>query len=234
MKVQARSMNRKVLIIEDDPGICEVLSYYLRRAETYDLTIRHSAEEGLELIRQGMPFDIILCDIMLPGMDGIDFCEQVRKRECIPVIFTSCLDDDETIIRALGMGGDDYLVKPYHGPVLLAHIEATLRRCERQGRARSMTFGGIELDGDTRRVLRDGKALSLSPIECNLLWYMAEHPNRLIPYDEFYDEVWKKPSLGDYRSLFVHIRNLRKKIEADPSSPSLIKTHPMGGYIFSA
>ena len=132
------------------------------------------------------------------------------------------------------MGGDDYLVKPYHGPVLLAHIEATVRRCERQGRARSMTFGSIELDGDMRRVLRGGKALSLSPIECNLLWYMAEHPNRLIPYDEFYDEVWKKPSLGDYRSLFVHIRNLRKKRENDPSSPSLIKTHPMGGYVFSA
>ena len=225
-------MNRNVLIIEDDPAICEVLSYYLKKAGTYDLTLSHSAEEGLCLIQQGKPFDIILCDIMLPGMDGISFCEQVRRQIRIPIIFTSCLDDDDTIVRALGMGGDDYLVKPYHGPVLLAHIEATLRRCRQQGRTRSFAFGSVEFDGDARRILRDGKEISLSPTECNLLWYMADHPNRLIPYDEFYDEIWKKPSLGDYRSLFVHIRNLRKKSEEDPSTPVLIKTHPMGGYIF--
>ena len=225
-------MNRNVLIIEDDPGICEVLSYYLKKAGTYDLTLLHTAEEGLERIRRGDKFDIILCDIMLPGMDGIDFCGQVRRLVYIPIIFTSCLDDDETIVRALGMGGDDYLVKPYHGPVLLAHIEATLRRCQRQEQAHSLTFGGIEFDGEARRVLRDGQEIALSPTECNLLWYMAEHPNRMIPYDEFYDSIWKRPSLGDYRSLFVHIRNLRKKIEEDASAPRLIRTHPMGGYVF--
>lgn len=226
-------MNRRVLVIEDDPHICEVVAYYLKKASVYDTSIVHSAEDALALIESGEEFDVILSDIMLPGIDGIEFCSRVRSRINCPIIFTSCLDDDDTIVKALTIGGDDYLVKPYHGPVLLAHIAATLRRCQNAPQSESVCFGELRIDGTTKRVYTADGEVSLSPTEYNILRYMAAHPHKFISYDELFENVWKKPSLGDYSSLFVHIRNLRKKIEADPSSPKLIRTHPSGGYIFA-
>jgi len=223
---------KKVLVIEDDLNICEVLAYYLRKSGKYTASIVHSAEEGIVLLRGGSGYDVILCDIMLPGMDGIEFCAQMRRLVYCPIIFLSCLDDDETIVRALNMGGDDYLVKPFHGPVLLAHIEATLRRCGRHETAEQFVFGDLELDGSTHRVSRDGCELNLSPTEYELLWYLARSAGRFVSYQELYEGVWKKPSLGDYRSLFVHISNLRKKIEQTPAEPKLLRTHSEGGYMF--
>lgn len=223
---------RTVLVIEDDLNICEVLTYYLRKSGNYTVSIVHSSEEGIVLIRNGGRYDIILCDIMLPGMDGIEFCREVRKLIFCPIIFISCLDDDETIVKALSMGGDDYLVKPFHGPVLLAHIEATLRRCGRQETTELLAFGELELDGKRRLVKKGGRELSLSPTEYDLLWYLARSAGRFVSYQELYEGVWKKPSLGDYRSLFVHISNLRKKIEEAPARPKLLRTHPGGGYLF--
>ncbi len=223
---------RVVLVIEDDLNICEVLAYYLRKSGKYTASIVHSAEEGIALIRGGGKYDIILCDIMLPGMDGIEFCEAVRSLLYCPIIFISCLNDDETIVRALSMGGDDYLVKPFRGPVLLAHIEATLRRCQRQETVDILEFGDLRLDGMRRTVKKGEKELNLSPTEYDLLWYLARCAGRFVSYQELYERVWKKPSLGDYRSLFVHISNLRKKIEQTPSQPVLLRTHPSGGYLF--
>lgn len=223
---------KKVLIIEDDLNICEVLTYYLRKSGKYTASIVHSAEEGAALIKGGSVYDIILCDIMLPGMDGIEFCRQMRTLLYCPIIFLSCLDDDETIVRALNMGGDDYLVKPFHGPVLLAHIEATLRRCRRQESVEILEFGDLVLDGTSHKVKRGCCELNLSPTEYEILWYLARCPGRFVSYQELYEKVWKKPSLGDYRSLFVHISNLRKKIEQTPAEPKLLRTHPKGGYLF--
>ena len=203
---------KKVLVIEDDLNICEVLAYYLRKSGKYTASIVHSAEEGIVLLRGGSGYDVILCDIMLPGMDGIEFCAQMRRLVYCPIIFLSCLDDDETIVRALNMGGDDYLGR--HEP------------------AEQFVFGDLELDGSTHRVSRDGCELNLSPTEYELLWYLARSAGRFVSYQELYEGVWKKPSLGDYRSLFVHISNLRKKIEQTPAEPKLLRTHSEGGYMF--
>ncbi len=224
---------KNVLVIEDDLNVCEVLAYYLRKDGKYSVSFVHTAEEGISLVRTG-EYDIILSDIMLPGMDGIAFCQKVREMVFIPIIFISCLDDDATIIKALNMGGDDYLVKPFHGPVLLAHIEAALRRCTtKPDMVEVLEFGELSLDSVSHKVTRSGRELYLSPTECDLLWFLARRAGAFVTYEELYTGVWKKPSLGDYRSLFVHISNLRKKIETDPSNPVLLKTHPQGGYLFS-
>lgn len=222
---------KNILVIEDDLNICEVLAYYLRKDSKYSASFVHSAEEGLSLLRTGK-YDIILSDIMLPGMDGIEFCRSVREMLFIPIIFISCLDDDETIIKALNMGGDDYLVKPFHGPVLLAHIDAALRRCAKPDSVEIFEFGPLKMDGVSHKITKNGEEVYLSPTECDILWYLARHSGRFTPYEELYTGVWKKPSLGDYRSVFVHISNLRKKIEDDPQNPVLLRTHPQGGYIF--
>lgn len=224
---------KKLLIIEDDLNICEVLAYYLRKDSKYSASFVHTAEEGISLLRTG-GYDLILCDIMLPGMDGIEFCRTVREMLFIPIIFISCLDDDETIIRALNMGGDDYLVKPFHGPVLLAHIDAALRRSGRHENVEILDFGSLHMDGASHKVMKNGVELYFSPTECDILWFLARRAGRFTSYEELYTGVWKKPSLGDYRSVFVHISNLRKKIEDDPASPVLLLTHPQGGYIFGA
>jgi DNA-binding response OmpR family regulator len=115
--------------VEDDEEICEILQYYILKNDEYNLTIIHSAEKALSLV-EIRTFDLVLLDIMLPGIDGIEFCRKLRENSFCSVIFISCLNDDETIIKALNMGGDDYLVKPFQAPVLLARIEANLRRAQ--------------------------------------------------------------------------------------------------------
>jgi len=224
---------KNILVIEDDLNICEVLAYYLRKDGKYAASFVHSAEEGIALLRTG-EYDLILCDIMLPGMDGIEFCRTVREMVFLPIIFISCLDDDDTIIRALNMGGDDYLVKPFHGPVLLAHIDAALRRAGSRDSLEILQFGGLVMDSASHKITKNGQELYLSPTECDILWYLAKRAGRFTSYEDLYTGVWKKPSLGDYRSVFVHISNLRKKIEDDPQNPVLLRTHQQGGYLFGS
>lgn len=222
-----------ILLVEDDEEICEILQFYLLENSEYEVTITHSAEQALSLIRLRR-FDLALLDIQLPGLDGIDLCAELRKTSFCPVIFISCLSDDETIIRALNTGGDDYLVKPFRPAVLMARIEANLRRAQaaRPGEPR-LRVGALELDSARRTALKDGRPLSLSPTEYEILYFFMTHPGRFVTFDEVYQAVWQRPSLGDVRALFVHVSHLRQKIEDDPARPAYIRTHLRDGYIFS-
>lgn len=221
-----------ILLVEDDEEICEILQFYLLENAEYQLTITHSAEQALSLTRLRR-FDLALLDIQLPGLDGIDLCRELRKSSYCPVIFLSCLSDDETIIRALNTGGDDYLVKPFRAPILLARIEANLRRARMiHTDARRLSAGDLEMDADARSVFKRGEALSLSPTEYEILYYLMSHPGRFVSFDEVYEAVWQRPSLGDVRALFVHVSHLRQKIEDDPARPVYIRTHLRDGYIF--
>lgn len=226
----------QILLIEDDLEICEILQFYLLKQPSYGVTVAHSAKEALAL----MPlrrYDLILLDIMLPDQDGVSLCQELRKITFCPIIFISCLSDDETVIRALNMGGDDYLIKPFQAPVLLARIEANLRRyaLPRSGTVPSaLCAGALRLDTALHTVTKNGTPVPLSPTEYELLCYFMQHPGRFIPFDELYNAVWQRPSMGDLRTLFVHIAHLRQKIEADPSRPEYIRTHMRDGYIFFA
>jgi DNA-binding response OmpR family regulator len=226
----------QILLVEDDHEICEILQFYLLQKPSYSVTVAHSAEEALAL----MPlrnFDLILLDILLPDENGLDLCEKLRQTTFCPIIFISCLSDDETVIRALTMGGDDYLIKPFQAPVLLARIEANLRRysvSRTDNGASPLRAGDLTLDPARHTVARNSVPLALSPTEYELLAFFMRNPGRFIRFDELYEAVWQRPSMGDLRTLFVHIAHLRQKIEPDPSQPIYIRTHMRDGYIFSA
>ena len=223
----------RILILEDDQNICEILQFYLRQKPEYELHFARSAEEAFDLVDQHA-FYIMLLDIMLPGINGIEFCRAVRSRTDCPIIFTSCLNDGSTIIEALETGGDDYLVKPFEPSVLIAHIEAKLRRpgTNRDHGGEVLRVDGLELDRRLQSVTKNGKPVQLSQTEYNLLAFFMEHRGVYISFDDAFRAIWNAPSLGNYRALFVHISNLRKKIEDDPASPTLLKTCRRTGYVF--
>ncbi len=224
-------MAYRILLVEDDIENCNILSFYLEKAGEYTTTIAHDAEEALQLVRR-QAFDLILLDIMLPGMDGIDLCVRLRKKIYCPIIFISCLDDEETIVRALGMGGDDYITKPFRYPILLARIEAALRRMQ-LGSSRTagdFAIGNMVLSGKEHALFKDGKRIVISPIEFELLLYFYNNKKTVLRFEEIYQYIWKKPSFGDLRTVFSHVKNLRKKIEEDASNPKLIVTVPRVGY----
>lgn len=222
----------KVLLVEDNPDNCDMLCAFLNKAKCYETAVAHDAETALALV-QKETFDIILMDIMLPGMDGISLCERIRKSTYCPVIFVSCLDDEETILRAFSMGGDDYITKPFRYAVLCAHMEAVLRRFHQSKLEASgdIRIGDIVLSVEQHAVIKGGRTINLSTIEFDILRFLASNPNRTLRFDDIYRNVWKQDSYGDFRTVFTHVRNLRKKIEDDPSAPRYIITVARDGYL---
>lgn len=228
-------MQYRVLLVEDDLENCDILLHYLNKIGDYSTVVAHNAQEAYEAVgRYG--FDLILLDIMLPGVDGIDICVQLRKTLYCPIIFISCLDDEETIVRAMRMGGDDYLTKPFRYPVLQAHMEAVLRRVHPGGvcLAEDMRFGPYTLSVREHVLIHGQERIYLSPTEFELLRYFLNHQGETLGFEEIYQYIWKKPSYGDLRTVFSHVRNLRKKIEKNPSAPEYILTVPRVGYQFRA
>lgn len=223
----------RVLIIEDDRDICEILRFYLEKEGRYQTEVVHTAEAALPFVRDSA-FDCILLDIMLPGIDGISFCQQLRKRIYCPIIFISCMDDDATIIRAMNMGGDDYLVKPFNCSVLMAYVDANIRRSRMHHQGQDiMQSGAISLDPQRHHVCKHGEEIILSPTEYEILHYMMRHKGEFMPFAAIYASVWGSPSFGDVRTLFTHVGNLRKKLEDDAKNPVFIVTHQRSGYIFA-
>jgi DNA-binding response OmpR family regulator len=225
----------KILLIEDDCDIAEITNVHLAHSG-YSTDTARSCADAAELLSQH-DYDLILLDVLLPDGTGHDFCRVIRAKTQCPVIFMSCLDDSGTIISALNGGGDDYIVKPVKYDELLARIEANIRRSQQNQEERRKRdsvlreFRHFKVDKLHRRVLLDGGAADLSSIEYNLLMYMADHPDTLLLYDELYHHVWANDSLGDVRTVMVHISNLRKKI--DPEKAGIIGTVRGAGYIFS-
>jgi DNA-binding response OmpR family regulator len=169
---------------------------------------------------------------MLPDCSGDELCRSIRENCVCPIIFMSCLEDTDTIIRALHSGGDDYMVKPICYPELLARAEAIIRR-SRQNRVPSTirNFHSFTMDTTHRRILKGKTEVDLSSIEYALLRYMVERPDTLLLYQDLYQNVWETDSLGDFRTVMVHISNIRKK--NDPEHRGIIETVRGAGYIFS-
>jgi len=226
----------KILVVEDDRENCEILEAYLSKSGKYETAVANDPKRALELA-ESRSFDLILLDIMLGDreMDGIELCVQLRKKIYCPILFLSCLNDDETIIRALRMGGDDYITKPFRYPVLEARIEAALRRNQMRSptMAEELPVGDLVLSTKGHCLLKkDGETVYLSPTEFDLLLYFLNNEGTILRFEEIFQYVWKRPSYGDLRTVFTHVRNLRKKLEADPSDPQLIRTVPRDGYVF--
>jgi len=226
---------KTVLLVEDDQDIATITRIRLEHAG-YETDTAYTCAEALDKVRNRI-YDLILLDVMLPDGNGNELCPQLRELTRCPVIFMSCLDDSGTVVSALRGGGDDYVVKPIKFDELLARIETNIRRSEpaveeeRNRKSHIRRFRHFSLDTLRRRVLLGGSEADLSSIEFNLLLYMAEHPDTLLLYDDLYSQVWSNDSLGDVRTVMVHISNLRKKI--DPEKIGIIETVRGAGYIFS-
>jgi DNA-binding response OmpR family regulator len=226
---------KTVLLVEDDRDISTITKIRLEHAG-YETDTAYTCSEALDKVR-GRTYDLILLDVMLPDGSGSELCPQLRTLTRCPVIFVSCLDDSGTVVSALRGGGDDYVVKPIKFDELLARIETNIRRSEpnmeeeRNRKSQIRRFRHFSLDTLRRKVLLGSIEADLSSIEYNLLLYMAEHPDTLLLYDDLYSQVWSNDSLGDVRTVMVHISNLRKKI--DPDKIGIIETVRGAGYIFS-
>jgi Response regulators consisting of a CheY-like receiver domain and a winged-helix DNA-binding domain len=231
--------NASVLVVDDELEITELIALYLER-EGFRV---HKADNGPDAIRLADTIapDLIILDINLGQPDGIEVCRSLRKGSgaCTPILFLSCKGEDNDIIHALSEGGDDYITKPFSPSTLVARVRAHIRRRrtrERPPEAHESTlvFGELEIDMQRFEVRRGGELVPLSVKEFELLTVLARQPNRVFPLDELYRLVWHSDSMGDTRTLMVHISNLRKKLEPDPINPTYILTVRGFGYRFSA
>jgi DNA-binding response OmpR family regulator len=223
----------KVLLVEDDPIIADIIIDYLCELEEYQVSVASSAENALAL--SASPFDVILLDIMLPDQNGIELCSQLRRHLGCPILFISCIDDTDTIVHALEQGGDDYIVKPFNTQILHARIQANLRRIrmdQSPAPISHISYGHICLDLHQTLLNVGGKEYSLSNMETRILAFFMEHPGQYFTSTELYRKIWGKPSYGDARTVLVHIHNIRQKIESDPSNPQILRNLPGKGYIF--
>lgn len=225
----------KVLIVEDEDTIAEIERDYLELSG-FDVTLASDGKEGLDIALKE-DFDIIILDIMLPGMDGFDICKEIRKEKDIPIIMVSAKKEDIDKIRGLGIGADDYMTKPFSPSELVARVKAHLARYERlltnnKPENEIIEIRGIKIDKTARRVFVNGEEKSFTTKEFDLLTFLAEHPNHVYTKEELFREIWDMDSIGDIATVTVHIKKIREKIEADTSNPQYIETIWGVGYRF--
>ena len=225
----------RTLLIEDDHEIADIVCYYLQEMDQYKVTRVDNIRAALAASCE--TFDVIILDIMLPDGDGIALCSELRKLHSCPIIFISCIDDNDMIIKALESGGDDYIVKPFSNDVLHARIQANLRRIDMDQKKTGTNTAVPQrfiLDPDSKTLSFDGKTITLGSIEMRLMAFFLQHPREYFMSSELYRNIWGKPSAGDTRTVFVHICNLRKKLENDPSNPEILLNVVGRGYYFNA
>ncbi len=221
-----------VLLIEDDALVAKVIFYYLEQTEEYNIIWAKTGGEAFASARDN--FDVILLDILLPDVDGIDLCTRLREWHDCPIIFLSCLDSSDTIVRALEQGGDDFLVKPFDNKVLEARIQANLRRFKNSFKPvnNSMSCEGFSLDMDKHLVVRPDGEVKLSATEFRILSFLMQNSGRYFSPKELYLKIWGDKSYGDTRTVIVHIHNIREKIEQNPENPRYLKMEWGKGYYF--
>ncbi|MGB7219624.1 MAG: response regulator transcription factor [Vicinamibacterales bacterium] len=219
----------RILVVDDDPQIRRVMRVTLT-GQGYEVDDAKNGEGALEKLRADR-FDLILLDMNMPGMDGLETCRAIRAQSEIAIIMLTVRDSESDKVDALDAGADDYVTKPYNAPELLARIRAGLRRTPwTHGPSGRLTLGSIEVDFDTRQVTTRGRNVHLTPKEFELLRYFVAHPNKVLPHRELLQAVWG-PDYGDQVDyLRVFVNQLRKKIEAKPSSPMYLLTEPWVGY----
>ena len=225
-------MPKKVLIVEDDGNIAELLHLYLEK-EGFDTRVAKDGGKGVELFRSYHP-DLVLLDVMMPVMDGWAVCKAIRQDSDTPVIMLTAKGETDDKVNGLKTGADDYITKPFEMKEVLARIEAVLRRTSgvtAEKKARRLVFDKLVIDMDAFELLVDGKKVDTPPKEMELLYYLASSPNRVYTRNQLLDEVWGFDYFGDSRTVDVHVKRLREKLEGVSDSWGL-KTVWGVGYKF--
>lgn len=234
-------MAEKILVVEDEPTLQETIAYNLKK-QGYDVEIVGDGHAALEAARSMDP-DLLLLDIMLPGLDGFEITRVLRREMNVPIIMLTARDDEIDRVVGLEMGADDYLTKPFSMRELMARVKTQLRRSrlhqeeldrhiEKTTSQKILTFGDLTINATRHEITLRDEVLPLKPKEYELLLFFAEHRGQMLSREFILERVWGWDYIGDSRTVDVHIRWLRKKIESDPSNPERIITVRGGGYRF--
>lgn len=225
---------QKILVVEDEPSIGEVVSLYLRRAG-FSVTLAGDGQAALDAFKQA-PHDLMVVDVMLPKMDGYELTRRLRVWSDVPIIMLTARKEEADRIAGLDIGADDYVVKPFSPQELVSRVKAVLRRTHgimQESYEETLSFNGLLIDPHTRLVTIDGKEKSLTAKEFDLLWLLARHPRQVFTRDQLLERVWDTEYV-DPSTVTVHMRRLREKIESDPSKPTHVMTVWGVGYKFEA
>lgn len=225
---------KRVFIIEDDRDIVELVRYNLVN-EGYQVTAAYDGVTGLATLKKTPP-DILLLDLMLPKLSGLEICREVRRDEGLnrlPILMLTARGEEADRVVGLEMGADDYVTKPFSPRELIARVKALLRRTELPADVpRPVEVGKLTIDPASYRVSQSGRPVVLSTLEFRLLYYLASRPNRVFTRDQLLDAVWGTDRFVTPRSVDVYVRRLREKIESDPENPTHLKTVRGAGYLF--
>ena len=220
----------KILVVDDEPALRDTVGYALRQ-EGFEVEVREDGGSGLEAALANS-FDLVILDLMLPGLPGTEVCRRLRAQSAIPIVMLTAKGAEVDRVLGLEIGADDYVTKPFSMAELIGRVRAILRRREldRSGGGRVLRVGGLELDSSRHTVTRDGEAVSLTPSEFRLLDLLAGEPERVFSRREIMQHLWESSYVGDQRACDIHISNLRRKLEDDPANPRRIVTVRGVGY----
>lgn len=228
-------MEKRILIVEDEISIAELEKDYLELSG-FSVDLEEDGTRGLERALH-TDYNLIILDIMLPGIDGFEICKRVREVKNTPILMVTAKKEDIDKIRGLGLGADDYITKPFSPSELVARVKAHLNRYERlTGSEKAandvIEIRGLKIDKTARRVWVDGTEKQFTTKEFDLLCFLAEHPNRVFTKEELFREIWDMDSIGDIATVTVHIKKIREKIEYNTAKPQYIETIWGVGYRF--
>lgn len=226
----------RILVVDDEVEIGELLDLYLTK-EGYEVATALDGRQAMDIVTNEK-IDLIILDVLLPGLDGIEVCTEIRKITDVPIVFLSCRGDDIDKVMGLVAGGDDYITKPFSPREIVARVKAHLRRYRMTAAAREepprvLRYRGLEIDLPACVVRVRGQEVYLSHKEFEVLSLLAQNPDKVFSADELFERLWQMQSLGDIRTVMVHISNVRKKIEKNPAAPEYILTVRGAGYKFN-
>ena len=225
----------RILIVEDEEDIANLEKDYLELSD-FQVEIENRGDQGLKKALQE-DFDLVILDLMLPGIDGFEICREIREKKNIPILMVSAKKDDIDKIRGLGLGADDYITKPFSPSELVARVKAHLARYERlvgSGMPENeiVEIRGIKIDKTARRVWVNGEEKNFTTKEFDLLTFLAQNPNHVFTKEELFSKIWDMESIGDIATVTVHIKKIREKIEFNTAKPQYIETIWGVGYRF--
>jgi two-component system response regulator ResD len=223
----------KILVVDDEPNIREVVGLYLRR-DGHDVVSAGDGEQALRVFGEREP-DLVVLDLMLPRISGLEVCRRMRAERRVPLIMLTARGEEEERVAGLSLGADDYVVKPFSPRELAARVAAVLRRAEeppRRENLAALSFEGLRIDPNAREVLAQGGPVALTAREFDLLYEMASNPGRVYTRDQLMETVWGYTFSADTSTVTVHVRRLREKVEPDPANPRHLQTVWGVGYKF--
>jgi two-component system response regulator MtrA len=227
MSNESSSAKGRILVVDDDVSLAEMLSIVLDQ-EGFDSYVVHRGDQALDAFRRYKP-DVVLLDLMLPGIDGIEVCRQIRHESGVPIVMLTAKGDTGDVVVGLESGADDYVVKPFKPKELIARIKARVRRFDSQ-ESEPLTIGDLSIDVTGHTVSRDGTPINLTPLEFDLLVCLARKPHQVFSRDVLLEQVWGYRHAADTRLVNVHVQRLRSKVEHDPEAPEIIVTVRGVGY----